>query len=276
MIAYLQRYADQLDADIRTQTRVREVGYGDGVFRLSLEGGGELEARAVVAATGTFGRPYLADLPGLEGYAGTVLHAADYRVPEPFTGQRVVVVGAGNSAVQIATEIAERAQVTLAARHPVRFARRQTLGRDLHWWLTRTGLDTLPIGRFLRTPPTQLVIDDGRYRAAVAAGRPDRRPLFTGISDTKVIWSDGSAEEVDTVLLATGYRPARPGLSRPARRPRRIRASAPSRGHVAHTPGTGLRRPGVAAQPVLELPARSGPGRRPDSAARRGPPDPLR
>ncbi|WP_405863855.1 flavin-containing monooxygenase [Streptomyces sp. NBC_00005] len=238
VIAYLLRYADRLDAEIRTRTRVLEVGYGEDVFRLSLEGGSRLEARTVVAATGAFGRPHLPDLAGLESYAGTVLHAADYRVPEPFTGQRVVVVGAGNSAVQIAAEIAERAQVTLAARHPVRFARQRMLGRDLHWWLTRTGLDTLPIGRFLRTPPTQLFIDDGRYSAAVAAGRPDRRPLFTGISDSKVIWSDGSSEEVDTILLATGYRPDLDYLA--------PLGALDASGRPRHREGMWLTRPGLA------------------------------
>jgi putative flavoprotein involved in K+ transport len=207
VVAYLLRYADRLDADIRTRTRVREVRPDDGAFTLALEGGGQLSARAVVAASGTFGRPFRPALPGLDDFTGTVLHAADYRSPEPFAGQRVVVAGAGNSAVQIAAELAGQARVTLAARHPVRFARQQTLGRDLHWWLKRTGIDTLPVGRFLRTPPTQLVIDDGRYRAAVASGAPDLRPVFTGIDGTKVTWVDGSTEEVDTILLATGYRP---------------------------------------------------------------------
>jgi putative flavoprotein involved in K+ transport len=61
-----------------------------------------------------------------------------------------VVVGAGNSAVQIATEPAAHAQVTLATRQPVRFTAQRTLGRDLHWWLKRTGADTLPLGRFHR------------------------------------------------------------------------------------------------------------------------------
>jgi putative flavoprotein involved in K+ transport len=78
---------------------------------------------------------------------------------------------------------------------------------NLYWWLARTGLDTLPIGRFLSAPPTQLVIDYGRYRAAVTSGRPDRRPVFIGASGTKVTWAEGTTEEVDTVLLATGYRP---------------------------------------------------------------------
>ncbi|MEU6181650.1 flavin-containing monooxygenase [Streptomyces coeruleorubidus] len=207
VVAYLLRYADRLDAEVRMRTRVREVRADSGGFTLTLEGGDRLSARGVVAASGTFDRPHRPALPGLEGFTGTVMHAADYRAPEPFAGQRVVVVGAGNSAVQIAAELAAHTQVTIATRHPVRFARQRTLGRDLHWWFTRSGLDTLPVGRFLRTPPTQLVIDDGRYRAAVASGAPRRRPVFTGAEGPKVTWADGSTEEVDTVVLATGYRP---------------------------------------------------------------------
>lgn len=179
----------------------------DGAFTLALHGGGRLSARAVVAASGTFGRPHRPALPGLADFTGAVLHAAEYHSPRPFAGQRVVVVGAGNSAVQIAAELARHARVTLATRRPVRFARQRALGRDLHWWLTRTGIDALPVGRFLRTPPAQPVIDDGRYRNAAAAGAPDRRPVFAGADGTKVTWADGTVEEVDTILLATGYRP---------------------------------------------------------------------
>ncbi|KIX79946.1 FAD-dependent oxidoreductase, partial [Streptomyces sp. MBRL 601] len=51
------------------------------------------------------------------------------------------------------------------------------------------------------------VLDDGRYRAALAAGRPDWRPLFTGADGAKLVWPDGSREEVDAIVLATGYRP---------------------------------------------------------------------
>lgn len=125
----------------------------------------------------------------------------------------MVVVGSGNSAVQIAAEIAGVARVTLASRSPVKFARQCIAGRDLHFWLKRTGLDRTPLGWLVRTPPTQLVIDDGRYRAALARGGPDRREMFTGCEGAKVIWPDGSREEVDTVLLATGYRPDLPYLA---------------------------------------------------------------
>ena len=266
VVAYLLRYSDRLEVDVRTRTRVREVRAEGGAYTLSLEGGRQLTARAVIAASGTFGRPYRPDLPGLERYTGTLLHAAEYRTPEPFAGQRVVVVGAGNSAVQIAAELAGPAQVTLAARHPVRFASQRILGRDLHWWLTRTGIDTLPIGRRLRTPPTQLVIDDGRYRSAIAAGAPDRRAVFTGVSGTKVTWEDGATEEVDTIVMATGYRPDLGYLA--------SLGALDASGRPRHREGLSLTHPGLAYvglewQRSLSSNSLRGVGRDADRVARR-------
>ncbi|WP_433432169.1 hypothetical protein [Nonomuraea sp. CA-141351] len=54
---------------------------------------------AVIAASGSFGRSYRPALPGLDTFAGLVLHVADYRSPASLPGEHVVVVGAGNSAV---------------------------------------------------------------------------------------------------------------------------------------------------------------------------------
>ncbi|MGW3864170.1 flavin-containing monooxygenase [Streptomyces sp. NPDC005047] len=212
VVAYLIAYAGRLDAEVRTGCRVRTVRRTGSDCEVELDGGARLSAGAVVAASGTFGRPYRPALPGLDGFTGQVLHAADYRSPAPFAGRRVVVVGAGNSAVQIAAELAKSVRVTLSTRGPVKFAAQRVLGRDLHFWLTRTGLDAVPLGRLLPRPPAQPVLDDGRYRAAVAAGRPERRPLFTGADGAKVAWPGGEREEVDAIVLATGYRPDLPYL----------------------------------------------------------------
>ncbi|WP_405447274.1 flavin-containing monooxygenase [Streptomyces erythrochromogenes] len=214
VVAYLARYAARLDAEIRTGTRVAQVAPdAGGAFRIELEGGAALTAGAVIAASGSFGNPYRPTLPGLASFTGRVLHVAEYRTPEAFAGQRVVVVGAGNSAVQVAAELARTSRTTLATRAPVKFTRQHLLGRDLHFWLTRTGLDTAPLGRILRTPPAQPVLDGGRYRAALAAGAPERRPVFTGLDGGKATWGDGSVEEVDAVILATGYRSHLPYLA---------------------------------------------------------------
>ncbi|MBD9733838.1 NAD(P)/FAD-dependent oxidoreductase [Streptomyces sp. H28] len=239
VVAYLTAYANRLDAEIRTGHRVAAVHRTGDSFEVELEGGGWLSARAVVAASGSFGRPHRPALPGLEEFTGQVLHAADYRSPAPFDGRRVVVVGAGNSAVQIAAELAQAARVTLASRRPVKFAAQRLLGRDLHFWLTRTGLDAAPLGRLLPRPPSQPVLDDGRYRAALAAGRPEHRPLFTGADGANLLWPDGAREEVDALVLATGYRPDLPYLAR-------LDGALDSSGSPRHRGGLAVGVPGLA------------------------------
>jgi putative flavoprotein involved in K+ transport len=205
VVAYLAAYADRLDLPIELNTRVTAVRWTDGGFRVGTESGAEYRAPLVVSAAGGFGSPYRPPLPGLDSFAGTVLHASEYRRPEPFVGRRVVVVGAGNSAVQIATELAQVTDVTLASRTPVRFLPQRPLGADLHAWLHYTGVERLPLGRWMRQR-TVRVLDPGRYRAAIGAGRPDRRRTFTRLTPDGVVWADGRVEAVDTVLLATGYR----------------------------------------------------------------------
>ncbi|MDO0909751.1 NAD(P)-binding domain-containing protein [Streptomyces sp. DT2A-34] len=118
VIDYLTRYADRLDAEIRTHTRVESVESDGGGYTLRTTDGRSLGAAGIVAATGAFGNPLRPELPGQQGFAGELRHVADYRDPAPYAGKRVVVVGGGNSAVQIGHELSECARVTLATRAP--------------------------------------------------------------------------------------------------------------------------------------------------------------
>ncbi|GAA0474621.1 monooxygenase [Actinoplanes capillaceus] len=212
VVDYLAAYTAALDADVRFGARVQQVTFADGGFRVTTADGGVVRASSVVAATGGFGTPFRPALPGLESFTGRVLHAAEYRNPDGLAGSRVVVVGGGNSAVQIAAELARVASVSITTRGPLRFQRQRILGRDFHWWLTRTGLDTSRWGPKL-VSGTVPVIDDGRYRAAINGGRPDHRPLPQRFDGGRVVWADGTAEQVDVVVLATGYRPDLPYLA---------------------------------------------------------------
>jgi putative flavoprotein involved in K+ transport len=239
VVAYLRAYAANLDADIRCKQRVDTVDWGgDGRLIARTATGLEVEAGMAIAATGGFRRPHRPALQGLEHFTGTVLHASQYRAPDAFADRRVVVVGAGNSAVQIAAELASVARVSLATLAPLRWKPQRPLGRDLHWWLIRSGLDSLPIGRWLDRGT--YVVDDGRYRAALRSGNPDRRAMFTRLDGDDVRWSDGTRDRVDAVILATGYRPgldylraigALDGDERPLHR-RGISTTVPGLGYV--------------------------------------------
>ncbi|MEU0722849.1 NAD(P)/FAD-dependent oxidoreductase [Streptomyces sp. NPDC006140] len=207
VVDYLTRYAERLDAEIRTHTRVESVERDSTGFTLRTADGRRLGAAGFVAATGAFGNPLLPDLPGQHDFTGELLHVADYRSPAPYAGKRIVVVGGGNSAVQVGHELADVATVTLATRAPVRFLPQLRDGKDLHHWLTATGFDHLPPEWLIHFVGGTLVLDTGHYRSALETGRLQRRPMFTALDGDAVVWADGTREQVDVVLLATGYRP---------------------------------------------------------------------
>jgi putative flavoprotein involved in K+ transport len=208
VVGYLRGYAEAFGLPVLAGKRVlRAERAAGGGFRLLTDDGGEYRARTLIAATGSFARPHQPRFPGQEAFRGKILHAAEYRNPIPFRGKRVVLVGGGNSAVQIAHELVEVAETTLATRSPIRFMPQLVLGRDLHFWLSVSGLDRLPLGRLFDVSEPGGVVDDGTYAAAVRSARPDRRPVFSRFTESGVVWDDGREEPVDAVLLATGYGP---------------------------------------------------------------------
>jgi putative flavoprotein involved in K+ transport len=205
--AYLRRYAEAFGLPVSTGERVLRAERAGGGFRIITAGGGEHLARTLIAATGSFAKPHRPRFPGQEAFRGRILHVAEYRNAEPYRDKRVVVVGAGNSAVQIAFELAAVARTTLATRSPLRFEPQTILGRDVHFWLSVSGLDRLPLGRLFDVSEPGAVVDDGTYAAAVRSGRPDRRSVFSRFTERGVVWDNGTEEPVDAVVLATGYRP---------------------------------------------------------------------
>jgi putative flavoprotein involved in K+ transport len=97
------------------------------------------------------------------------LHSAEYRNADGFGDQRVVVVGAANSAVRIAYELAHVSKVVLASREPIRFFPQKILGLDFHAWLKCSGLEK---PRWLNDQSTP-VLDDGIY---LRCKRPAKSP----------------------------------------------------------------------------------------------------
>ncbi|MGW3607515.1 flavin-containing monooxygenase [Micromonospora sp. NPDC005161] len=208
VVAYLRRYSGSIDAEIRTGTRVTAVHpRPGGGYLVQTDSGDEIAAAGVVAASGSFSNPYLPVLPGRDTYVGEVRHVAHYRGAEPYAGKRVLVVGAGNSAIQVAYELAPHARVTLTTRAPIQFMPQRIRGRDLHHWIHVTGADLLPRAVLTRLVRHAAVLDTGVYRAAIASGLLARREMFTAFTADGVIWPDGTDEAVDTVIFATGYRP---------------------------------------------------------------------
>ena len=204
VITYLQDYAAHFNMDVRTNTRVCNVHKHGEIFHIQTESGETFHARAVIVAAGAFNRPYIPQLPGR--FYGRTLHSYDYREPSSFAGERVIVVGSNNSAVQIGYELAQVAHVSLAVRRPIIWRPTQVLGKNLFFWTHATGYDMIPWGTVFHLEDNDWVIDDGTYRHAINAGRPNTRQMFTRLTEDGVIWPGGHYEPVDSIIYATGFR----------------------------------------------------------------------
>lgn len=210
VVAYLEKLALGLDAEIHTSTRAMAIEASGRRFVVRTDTGQDFEAAGVICASGSFTNPHIPRIPG--DFNGQLLHVADYRSPKQYAGQRVVVVGAGNSAIQVGHELAEIAKVTLAVRRPIQFVPQVRGGRDMHYWLHTLRLDLLPPSALSRLVRGTLVFDTGIYSNALKSGLLDQRPMFTRFDDDQVVWPDGTQEHVDAIIFATGYRPNLPYL----------------------------------------------------------------
>jgi putative flavoprotein involved in K+ transport len=203
--AYLQSYADHFQFPLHFHQEVTHIKSVEAGFLVHTRAGEPYQARTIIAATGPFRQPALPVFPGQDTFRGQVLHSAAYRSPDPFSGQRVLVVGAGNSAVQIGVELAQVAQVTLTSRQPIHFLPQCPLGRDVHFWMWLLGVDRLPLSSVWQRMKSNPVLDTGRYQSAIAVDKPDWRPLFERLTPNGVVWTDGREEPVNSIILATGY-----------------------------------------------------------------------
>ncbi|MFG2569254.1 ArsO family NAD(P)H-dependent flavin-containing monooxygenase [Streptomyces sp. NPDC048567] len=208
VVGYLADYEKRYELPVQRGTWVESV-HRDGE-RLRVEtDSGSWRARAVISATGTWTRPFLPAVPGRREYSGRQLHTVQYRSPAEFAGQRVIVVGGGNSGAQIAADFAGASELTWVTQRPPRYLADDIDGRALFDAATarRQALDAgrsdtggvASLGDIVAVPPV---------RAARDAGLLHAKPMFTRLTATGVEWADGTRSEADTVIWCTGFRPA--------------------------------------------------------------------
>ncbi|WP_034809701.1 flavin-containing monooxygenase [Intrasporangium oryzae] len=136
IVAHLERYAAGLAAEVRNGTPVRALGRGPGGVGFLLDtDDGPIRSRVVVVATGAYQQPTrpvaLAGLP-----PGTAfVDVAGYRNPAQLPDGSVIVVGSGQSACQIAEELALAGRDVVMACGRAPWFHRRLAGRDLFEWL---------------------------------------------------------------------------------------------------------------------------------------------
>ena len=121
---YARHVADRYDLrrHMRFGADVTQVAYDetDKLWSVHVEGGAPITARVLVLAIGYLSRPKLPDIPGIESFAGKVIHTAAWDHGYTLAGKRVAVIGTGATGVQVIPELAKQAeQLDVYQRTPI-------------------------------------------------------------------------------------------------------------------------------------------------------------
>jgi cation diffusion facilitator CzcD-associated flavoprotein CzcO len=226
---YLASYAAAFDLDVRLGTRVEKIRRQDRGWLVETQRE-DFRVPVVVISTGKHNRKRLPPWPGVEDFAGRLVHSADYRSGAEFRGLRALVVGIGNSGAEIATDLVDEGAsfVAIAVRTTPAITKREIFGIPVQLFgmaleplparpvdrvgavirrlgtgdLRRYGLGKEAWGPFeARRPP---VIDVG-FLATLKRGAIAVRPELVRLTPTGAVFSHGAQEPFDVVVVATGF-----------------------------------------------------------------------
>lgn len=206
VVDYLAQYEQRYALPVRRPVRVVAVHQSGRGFAVQTDAG-MWQARVVVCATGSWRNPFVPTYPGQADFGGVQLHSARYHEATLFAGQRVLVVGGGNSGAQVLAELSCVARTTWVTEKEPRFLPDEVDGRVLFSQATQR---YHALAGSAPVPPPSLgdvvmvdSVKEARGRGVLGSVRP-----FARFTKTGVIWADGREETVDAVIWCTGFRPA--------------------------------------------------------------------
>jgi putative flavoprotein involved in K+ transport len=234
VVAYLTDYAGRFELPVQLESQVRSLRTVGGTYEVKA---GERTYRAdqVVVATGPFQRPRAPEIAERLDPGVRQLHSSEYRRPEDVPSGPVLVVGGGNSGLQIAEELASTHEVHLSIGSRQKPLPQRILGRDLFWYLEATGLIRKSVeSRIGRRMAGKDTLIGSRPRTLQQRYGVRLHPRAVDIQGADVTFSDGGSLRPGAVIWATGYGSDYSWIDAPvfdeSGRPRHRRGVTPSPG----------------------------------------------
>ncbi|ERN01488.1 hypothetical protein AMTRI_Chr03g148190 [Amborella trichopoda] len=243
-ISYINAYAERFNIRPRFNRRVQSACYDSGLkrWRVRTEMVRERESilveyicRWLVVATGENAEPMVPDLPGLSSFKGRVVHTSDYKTGSEMEGQKVLVIGSGNSGMEVCLDLCNHdAKPFMVVRNSVHVLPREMFGLStfgvamgLLKWLPLRMVDKFLLmashvilgsteKQGLKRPemgPIELknttgktpVLDVGAL-AKIKSGKIKIVPAVKSLTLNGAKFVNGQEEAFDSVILATGYK----------------------------------------------------------------------
>ncbi|OVA20357.1 Pyridine nucleotide-disulfide oxidoreductase [Macleaya cordata] len=241
-VDYLEAYAKRFDLNPQFNETVESAEYDHslGLWRVKTKAlfnkeETEYVSRWLVVATGENAEAVVPGIEGMDEFVGPIVHTSSYKSGDVFRGKRVLVVGCGNSGMEVCLDLCNyNATPSLVVRDTVHVLPREMLGVStfglsmwlikwlhvryvdqflllLSWFMlgdtTKLGLDRPKIGpiELKMTSGKTPVLDVGTL-AKIRSGSIKVCPGIKRLSRHTAHFVDGRAEDFDAIILATGYK----------------------------------------------------------------------
>jgi cation diffusion facilitator CzcD-associated flavoprotein CzcO len=232
VIGYLENYQKEFNIVPVLNTRAISVKREDHHW-ITETTSGVFKSKHLIMATGAYGKPKTMHVEGMETFTGNIVHSSQYKTGKDFSGQKVLVVGFGNSACEIAIDLYEQgAFPSMSVRSPVNVIPRDILGisvlkisllmrylppriadklsapliKLLVGDITKSGLKKKAYGPLeeIAEEGTVPVIDIGTMKH-IRAGNIIIRDGIEYIKDDVVYFKNNKNERFDAIIAAIGY-----------------------------------------------------------------------
>jgi len=211
---YYQNYAKHFNLPIQFNTKVQAVQKKGGEFEVKTNQG-TLNSKFIVSASGVFSHPFIPPIKGRGEATIPIIHSSEYRnLNSVENKKRVLVVGAGNTGVEIATDLAEAGhEVVLSSKRPPKILPHRILGVDVHFFSRPVELVSRLVARTLKKP-IGIHRTPVLGRKVVGFIRQKKIKLSSALEGVEgnIAKFKGGSASFDAIILATGYRYQTPYL----------------------------------------------------------------
>ncbi|KAB2017200.1 hypothetical protein ES319_D08G146000v1 [Gossypium barbadense] len=236
-VSYLDDYVSRFKISPLYRRTVESAGFdgetGKWIVKARNLGSGEveeLEGRFLVVASGETSNPFTPVIEGLNTFPGDVLHSTRFRNGKAFQNQKVLVVGSGNSGMEIAFDLANHgAQTSLVVRSPVHILSRDMiylglilvkyirvnlvdslmvmLSKLVYGDLSKYGINRPKEGPFfMKAVYGKYPITDIGTCKKIKSQEIQVLPSICSIRGNEVVFENGTTHPFDTIVFCTGFK----------------------------------------------------------------------
>lgn len=205
---YLEAYANRFLLPVKMETTVQKVQKINSTFEVSTDKG-IFYSKHVIIASGAFQKPFIPSISQSLSKEVFQIHSSQYQSPEMIPDGSVLVIGGGNSGTQIATELAENHEVTIAISHPFKFLPLNIMGKSIFYWLEKIGLlyagtDTRR-GLWFRKKNDPIFGLELKH--LIRKEKIKIKPRVIQTQGREIIFNDYSKRNVQNIIWSTGFIP---------------------------------------------------------------------